>query len=330
MLFLKLMFTVLMVAGLFFAKTLWKLSIVRKRVDREIAETRVDKLTDSGSVKTLTVLPLVDYFAAGEDLKTEAGVAYHIVADGTTFLLDVGANGRKEHPSPLLHNMEKLEKRLEDLDFLFISHVHLDHVGGMREQKAREFSLSAGPVALPAIPVYAPEPITPSVKNPGPRVQVIREPCALADGVFSIGTIPRALYLLGYTCENSLAVRIEGKGIALIIGCGHQTIERILERTGALFDDPIYAIIGGLHLPGGGGRLKIGPIDIQPLVGSDRVPWKKMNLDDTRVAIEAVKKANPSIVALSPHDSSDASLELFRQAFGDRFQVLKVGQPIVL
>lgn len=327
---IKLLATLLIVGGLFFAKTLWKLSILRKRVAREISEIRVEKIKDSGSVQSLTVLPLVDYYASRDDLKTEAAVSYHIAADGTNILMDVGANGKKEHPSPLIHNMEKLGVRLEDLTFLYISHVHLDHVGGMREQKTREFSFSAGSVTLPAIPVYSPEPLKPSARNPGPDARVINEPVVLAEGVVSIGTIPRALYLLGYTVENALAVKIEGKGIALIIGCGHQTIERIIERARALFDDPIYAIIGGLHLPGGGGRMKIGPVDIQPIVGTDRFPWKKLNLDDTRAAIEAVKKVNPEILALSPHDSSDASLDMFSQAFGDRFQVIQAGRPIVL
>lgn len=330
MLLVKLLYTVSFVIALLFAKTLMKLSVNRKRVAREITQAKVDKILSPGVVKNLTVLPLVDYFAVRDDLKTEAGVSYHITADNTQLLLDVGANGKKEHPSPLLYNMKKLGKRLEDLNFIFFSHTHLDHVGGMREQKTHQFSLSAGRVDLPSIPVYSPVDLQPSANNPGPDVQVIKDPCVIADGIVSIGSIPRALYLLGYTCENSLAFRLEGKGIVLVIGCGHQTIERIIERTKALFDDPIYAIIGGLHLPAGGGRLKIGPIDIQPIVGTDRVPWKKMNENDTLGAIEAVKKENPKVIALSPHDSSDISLDLFRKAFGDAFQVIQVGQPIVL
>ena len=330
MLFVKLLVTIVVVTGLLFLKTLLKLSITRKQVRREIEGARVEKILSPGSVKSLTVLPLVDFYAEGEGLRTESGVSYHITADSTQILLDVGENGKKEHPSPLLHNMEKLGKRLSDLDFIFFSHIHMDHVGGFREQRAKEFSLSAGPVDLSAIPVYSPLPIKPSAKNPGPEVRVVKDPFVIRDGILSIGTIPRALYLMGHTSENSLAVRLEGKGIVLVIGCGHQTIEGIIERTQALFDDPIYAIIGGLHLPGGGGRMKIGPIDIQAIMGTDRGPFNPLNLDDTRAAIEAVKKVNPKVVALSPHDSSDASLDLFREAFGDAFQVIRVGRPIVL
>jgi hypothetical protein len=38
---------------------------------------------------------------------------------------------------------------------------------------------------------------------------------------------------------------------------------------------------------------------------------------------------NPKYVALSPHDSSDWTLKQFRQALGDKYQDLKVGEPIV-
>jgi len=42
----------------------------------------------------------------------------------------------------------------------------------------------------------------------------------------------------------------------LITGCGHSTIQRIVERAEMLFDEPIYGIVGGLHLR------KAGPEDL--------------------------------------------------------------------
>jgi 7,8-dihydropterin-6-yl-methyl-4-(beta-D-ribofuranosyl)aminobenzene 5'-phosphate synthase len=321
---------VLVIAALLFGKTLIKLMVTRNRVDREIRQTRIEKIHSPGTVTSLTVLPLVDYFTDDPRYKTEAGVSYYLETDGTRILMDLGFNRKKEHPSPLLTNLSLAGKRLEDLDAIFISHAHLDHVGGMAEQKKRLFSVSAGPVELPSIPVYAPVPLAPSDHNPGPQVRVITEPLVIKEGIISIGAIPRALYLLGYTLENALAFRVAGKGLALVIGCGHQTIERVIERAQVLFDDPIYAIIGGLHLPAGGGRMKIGPIDIQPIVGTDRFPWHKINDQDTENAIAAIQKVDPKVIALSPHDSSDRSLARFREVFGDRFQIIKVGTPIVI
>ena len=125
-------------------------------------------------------------------------------------------------------------------------------------------------------------------------------------------------------------VNVAGKGIVLIIGCGHQTIERIIERARALFDIPIYAIIGGLHFPVRGGRIMLGPVNVQRLVGADRPPWRGLGESDVENAITAIKKAAPKIVALSPHDSSDWSLDRFRQAFGPAYQDIRVGKEIVI
>jgi 7,8-dihydropterin-6-yl-methyl-4-(beta-D-ribofuranosyl)aminobenzene 5'-phosphate synthase len=117
-------------------------------------------------------------------------------------------------------------------------------------------------------------------------------------------------------------------GIVLVVGCGHQTIERIIERVRLLFDIPIYAVIGGLHLPGGGGRMKIVPIDIQPIVGTDRYPWNKLDESDTENTINTIKDLNPALVALSPHDSSDYTLKRFQEEFGPCYKTIKVGSPI--
>lgn len=316
------------VAALFFISTLVKLYAGNKRVVKELAEIRLEKLTGLGAVKELTVLPLVDFYAVDDRFKTEAGVSYLVKADGTTILMDVGFNKKKEHPSPLLHNMKLLNVSPGDINAVFISHPHLDHVGGMADQRKKTFSLSGGPVDVPAVPVYAPAEISPSRWNPKPKTTVVRHPRVLAPGVAGIGVIPRNLYLLGYTPEHSLAVNVAGKGIVLIIGCGHQTIERIIDRARALFTEPIYGIIGGLHYPVNGGRIMIGPVNLQSLVGNDRPPWKKINEADVKSAVKAIKSVNPAFVALSPHDSSDWSLAMFKSALGDKYHDLKVGQPI--
>jgi 7,8-dihydropterin-6-yl-methyl-4-(beta-D-ribofuranosyl)aminobenzene 5'-phosphate synthase len=318
----------LVAAGLILLLTLIRLKSGNKRVSAELAAARQEKLKDIGTVQKLSILPLVDFYADDGRLKTEAGVSYLIKADDTTILMDVGFNKNKEHPSPLLHNMNMLGISPDGIDAFFISHPHLDHVGGMTEQRRNMFSLSQGSVKVPKVPVYAPENISASPWNPGPVTKVINGPEKLAPGVASIGVIPRNLYLLGYTREHSLAVNVEGKGIVVIIGCGHQTIERILERTGTLFDAPVYGIVGGLHYPVNGGRIMIGPVNLQSLVGNDRPPWKGINEGDVKSALNAVKAVNPAFVALSPHDSSDWSLEQFKKELGERYHDLRVGREM--
>jgi 7,8-dihydropterin-6-yl-methyl-4-(beta-D-ribofuranosyl)aminobenzene 5'-phosphate synthase len=302
----------------------------RDRVQGEIKSKSFPKISPFDSVKKLSILPLVEYYGEGKDIKTEPGVSYLIKADDAVILMDTGNNEKKEHPSPLIANMQKLGVRPEDIGMIFITHLHMDHLGGNDEYSDHTFSLSRGPVKLNPVTAYAPAEVSPSKWNPGPKIEVIKEPRVLRPGIASIGPIPRYLFLMGYTEEQSLAINVEGKGIVLIIGCGHQTIERIVERARMIFREPIYAVIGGLHYPVNGGRIFAGPVNVQRLVGSDTPPWKGLGEDDVRKGIEALKAVNPAIVSLSPHDSSDWSLEQFRKSFGNKFIELKAGSEITL
>jgi 7,8-dihydropterin-6-yl-methyl-4-(beta-D-ribofuranosyl)aminobenzene 5'-phosphate synthase len=321
----------LLLAGMmFFAGKLAQLNKGRQQTEKEISCMQIHKLESPGTVGQLTILPLVDFHTADPALKTEPGVSYLIQADDITLLMDCGLNRQKTHPSPLFHNMEKLGVSVSDLDMIFFSHLHLDHVGGVKEQKTHTFSISQGPVSLPDIPIYSPVPVTGSRWNPTEDARVIQDPVELKPGVFSIGTIPRYLFLMGRTLENALAVHVKGKGIVLIVGCGHQTIERIIERTRILFDEPIHGIIGGLHYPVNGGRIMLGPFNIQRILGSDTPPWQGIRESDVENAIAAIQKISPRIVALSPHDTSDWAIERFRQAFGAAYVDVKVGQKIVI
>ncbi len=322
----------LAIVVLLFLLTLVKLLAGRRKAAGELASASHEKFSNPGQVSQLSILPLIDYYAENENLKTEAGVSYLVKADDYTILMDMGLNAVSSHPSPLLQNMDRLGASMDDLNAIFISHVHLDHVGGMKDQKNSTFSPSAGNVAIPSVPVYAPEQVAPSTRVQADRmdVHIASEPVEITKGVYSMGAMPRFLYLMGHTLEHVLAVRLKGRGLVLIIGCGHPAIERIVERAKMLFDDPIYAVIGGLHYPVHGGRITLGPINLQRLVGSDRVPWNGLNEEDVFSAIEMLRKENPAVVSLSPHDSSDWTLERFKNAFGDRYTTIHVGRKILL
>ncbi|MBN2874108.1 MAG: MBL fold metallo-hydrolase [Spirochaetales bacterium] len=306
----------------------FKLNVDKTKAARASTGTALQKLSPMGAVKSLSILPLIDYYAADGSLRTEPGVSYLLRADDTTILMDMGWNMKKEHPSPLLYNMERLGVSLSDIDMIFISHPHVDHLGGMKEQKTRTFSLTQGPVSLSGIPVYAPVALSGSVWNPGCSVTVIDEPRILKKGIASIGPIPRALFVMGLTIEHSLAVNVADKGIVLVIGCGHQTVERIIDRARVLFDEPIYGIIGGLHFPVHGGRIMAGPVNVQAIVGTDAPPWIGITEADVEHAIAAIDAISPSVVGLSAHDSSDWAIERFRRAFGDRSVDIRVGRAI--
>lgn len=287
-----------------------------------------DKLSSYGSVNSLSITPLMDFYTDRDDMKTEAGVSYLIKADDLTILFDFGANQNGEHPSPLIQNMEKLGISVVDIDMIFLSHIHNDHVGGFEESRNKCFSLSKGKVSVPEVTVYSPVPVTPSQWNPGLRVEATGGPRVLAPGIVSLGPIPRNLLILGNTEEQAMAVNVKGKGLVLIIGCGHPTVQEIVRRARQLFNEPIYGIFGGLHFPVNGGRVFIASLNAQKFVSTAN-PFKPISEADTEAAIDFLKKEESiRYVSLSPHDSSDWSLEKFRTAFGAKYRDLLVGKTL--
>lgn len=296
----------------------------RRLVDQELEESSYPELEGVGSVKHLSVLPLIDWFTCSENLTGEAGVSYLVRADGFNVLLDVGLNRHGEHPSPLLRNMSVLGVDVDELDAVFITHPHLDHLGGLEHQRNHSFSLSGEEVNLGGIPAYVPCPL----RSATAECLISYAPRKIAPGVVTTGVIPRQLFFFGYTPEQSLAVRVEGKGVVLIIGCGHPTLQRIIERAEMLFDEPLYGVIGGLHYPVTDCRNKMLGIPLQMFMGTGKWPWDPVTRGEVDEAISVLKRRDPGIVAISPHDSCDWSLEEFRSAFGDRYREVLVGMEI--
>ena len=297
----------------------------RRRADEAWAAARSPKLEEVGTVKRLTILPLIDWYTARDDLIGEPGVSYLVRAGDTTILFDLGYNMQNEHPSPLLRNMAALGVDVAEIDALVISHAHEDHVGGVSHMMNHTFALSGQPVDLRGIPAYVPEPLS----NPTARVAVVDGPRIIAPGVASIGPISRQMFFLGWTPEQSLAVNVEEKGIVLIVGCGHPTLQRIVDRAEMLFDAPLYGLVGGLHYPVTASRETILGLPAQQFLGTGKWPWDPINRQDVETAIAYLKRRNPQLVALSAHDSCDWSIEAFRGAFGAAYQDLLVGKEIV-
>ena len=66
------------------------------------------------------------------------------------------------------------------------------------------------------------------------------------------------------------------------------------------------------------------------LVAAKEPPWRGLGPKDVESGIAALSALKPELVALSPHVSSDWSLQKSQEAFRSSFQTVKVGIPIVL
>ena len=297
----------------------------KKRADTDYQNTKLTKL-EINTTKKLEIHPIIDWHTANDNLETETGVSYLIKTDETTILFDLGLNSKEKHPSPLLNNMKKLGIDLKEIDSIYITHKHGDHIGGGKWYKDNTFSPSGEQIKLEKTKVYTPV----EMKYPGITPIHSPDPFILSKGVASIGTIPNSMFSYGYTLEMGLAVNVAGKGIVLIIGCGHQTLPRILERYSALFDEPLYGIVGGLHYPVLGGPLELAGYYPHQHMGTGKLPWEPITVNELMGYVELLKSFSPELVALSPHDSSEFSIKVFQEAFPKEFKEILAGTPILL
>jgi len=286
--------------------------------------TNVDAVADFGSTQQLSIMPLVNWHAADDGLKTEAGVSYLIKTDQHQILFDVGFNRQQEQPSPLQHNMAALGIKLTDFDTLFFSHHHLDHSGGQHWVDRNSFSLGQEQLSLKHLKIFSPT----SMQYPGSQITVTSKPTVIGRGLISIGAINRELSM-GPIKEQALAIHVQGKGIVLIVGCGHQTLSKILQRYDQMFDLPLYGIIGDLHYPVPDGRLNLFGINLQRFLASGSGPWNQISEADIHSDIALLKQRNLGLIGLGGHDTSDTVIDLFSKTFGQRYRPVRVGTQII-
>jgi len=296
-----------------------------RKATAEITAYEPPPLSDFGATRTLTILPLIDWHASRSGLRTEMGVSYLIETDEHRVLFDVGQNTDQEFPSPLERNMKELGIELESVDRMFISHNHFDHVGGKANQKNQTFSVGLEQVPLPDVLAFVPIPMA----YPGLRPIHAHEPTKVGVGLASTGTIPRQL-VFGWIEEQALVVQVEGRGGVLIVGCGHQTIPRLLERYDEVFSEPLYGVVGGLHYPVPEGRLNMMGINVQRRLASGDGMLAPLTVADVGAELDGLRARHLGVIGVGGHDSSDEVITMFADAFGDAYRHVRVGEPIVI
>jgi 7,8-dihydropterin-6-yl-methyl-4-(beta-D-ribofuranosyl)aminobenzene 5'-phosphate synthase len=125
--------------------------------------------------------------------------------------------------------------------------------------------------------------------------------------------------------EQALLARVKDKGLVIVTGCGHPTIEVILEMVRQLSDQPLYAIAGGLHFPITGSRGAILGIQPQAILGTGKPPWQRVNDQDLSRTIAAINDAAPAKVYLSGHDTCDHAIARMQSELAADSEVLQAG-----
>jgi len=227
-------------------------------------------------LNSLRVTALVDNTTHFEGpILAENGISLLLESPELDFsvLVDTGITGRS-----LLNNAEVLGVDLSKVRYVFLTHNHYDHTGGLLRLLIH---VKTNPLVIAHPEVFSPKyAILPSLglnelTYTGPpysledlrgRAEVIlsRDPVPIARDIMTTGEIPRknnfeavrGFYKVKegefvvdeLPDDQALVVRMTD-GLVVLLGCGHSgvvnTIERAISLTG---EDKIKAVIGGFHL----------------------------------------------------------------------------------
>ena len=257
------------------------------------------------------------------DWRAESGFSYLLRTERGSVLFDIGFGATRP---ALEHNAVQLDLDLNRVDALVISHLHLDHVGGMPAQQAREVRLPEALVPSQPKPCFLPE----EAGAPGFEPRLVDGPQVLSAGIGSTGPLARSLFILGYLEEQALVARVKGKGLVVLTGCGHPGVEVILDIARQLSDEPLYVLGGGLHFPLRQGRGARAGIDLQRVAGTGKPPWRTITDEDLTEAIAVINAAGPQRVLLSGHDTGDYALARMAAELEAKTEVLKAGASYCL
>ena len=249
----------------------------------------------------------------------DAGVSYLFKTNKGSILLDVGFGpSRPAFP----HNAATLGFHLDTIDALVISHLHCDHMGGLAAQRTRQVCIPEELMPSRTTPCFLPD----TAQATGFETHIVDRPGVLPSGIATTGPLARSLFLFGHTEEQALIARVKGKGLVVFTGCGHPTIEVILNMVRQLSHEQIYAIGGGLHFPVSNGRGNRAGIQFQTMIGTGKPPWQRITDTDLDKTIVEINKTAPKQVLLSGHDSCDHALYRMKKELNADTSVLEAGK----
>ncbi len=270
------------------------------------------------SEKRITIL--YDAFGPPSSLKMDWGFAALIEYNGRRILFDTGNNARIFED-----NVNQLNVDLTRLDAVVISHRHGDHTSGLNyllkinptvkiyaPMEGAYFN-SATPVAFlqrtPGLPpnmsyYRGAQPDVFRAGSPWPEAnfEIVRETTEIFQGFFVLTTVSQKPGTRDMN-EVSLAIKTP-EGLAVVVGCSHPGVEKILENATAI-DPQLYTVTGGFHL------VVTPPQEVQQVAATLHDKLK-------------IKRVAPG------HCTSEMGFKVLMEQFKDRFDQAGLGQTISL
>ena len=244
-------------------------------------------------------------------LETEHGLAILLETECHRILLDTGTSDM------FIRNAERLGKDLSKIDYVFISHGHSDHAGGLKHfmainDKAKVIvsphamsgKFFSKRLSLHSITAEWPE-------IPRERLLAVNQSGEIADGLYVIANISHThpmpkgnqhLFIQTPDGEyvqddfrHELALYTEG---FLFTGCAHCGLENIL----AACPWPVHTVVGGFHL----------------LDGYE-------TKEEINALTQSLKANYPYTQFYTSHCTGDQVFEMMKDVMGEQLQPFRCG-----
>ncbi|MCD6320339.1 MAG: MBL fold metallo-hydrolase [Candidatus Desulfofervidaceae bacterium] len=232
----------------------------------------------------IEITVVFDSEAVGSEWEVGWGFSCLVSVPGKQYLFDTG-----ENPFTLAHNLNLMGIKPANLDLVFLSHEHFDHIGGLN------YILKENP----SVPVMIHKYFSGSFKQKWKKQGVnLIETIALArydNFVYTTGP-------LGETMKEQALVLRTPQGVALMSGCAHPEITTMVAYTSKVLHLPIRIVIGGFHLMDTrAGKIKLIAHELQK---------------------QGVEQVYPC------HCTGTEAVEIFREIFNEGCKPLKAGESV--
>ncbi|MCR4823777.1 MAG: MBL fold metallo-hydrolase [Bacteroidales bacterium] len=251
--------------------------------------------------------------------RTEHGLAVLLQTSTRQLLLDTGASGL------FVHNARRLGLDLSGIDYVFLSHGHADHAGGLSAflQGNSRAQVIVSPEAVEGrfysdrggLHCISPEWPVGQMKD---RTLYVGESQSITAGIHVIARIPQThplpagdRHLLagrdgGYVPDDfrhELALYVDG---LLFTGCAHSGLENILDAC----PWPVHTVLGGFHL----------------LDARDGESYE--SAEELEALGARLKARCPDTIFYTSHCTGDIAFQTLRNALGDNLRHFSCGMLI--
>lgn len=198
-------------------------------------------LVDASKIK-FTIL--YDDVALNDSFIGDQGFSCLIEIEGKSYLFDAG-----NVESVLKNNTEKLGIDCSKIEFIYISHLHADHICGLsgiidKCKKPILFLPSEFPkTQTPKAKGYVEKTLADAEKVVSKTI-VIKGATKIGNHFYSTGVMEERTY------EQALVINTS-KGLIILVGCSHPGIVEIVRQAKSQLNKDVYFVMGGFHLEGG-------------------------------------------------------------------------------